>query len=99
MIDNAIKYTNESGEIIIDLYSKNKKIFFSIQNSISEQIDKSEIKNIFDRFYRVDKSRNSKGFGIGLSVAKSIVEQHNGEIMAKIGKNKEFIIDISFKEA
>lgn len=97
LIDNAIKYTNESGDIKIDLYSKNKKIYFSIQNSTNEIIDKKEINNIFDRFYRVDKSRNSKGFGIGLSVAKSIVEQHNGEITVKIKENKHFEINIIFR--
>ena len=65
----------------------------------NEQEKREELKNIFERFYRADKSRNSqiKGYGIGLSVAKTIVEQHNGEISAKINENKQFEIDIVFK--
>ena len=99
LIDNAIKYTEENGEININLSSNSKKVFFTISNTTKDQIDNKELKNIFERFYRADKSRNSqvKGYGIGLSVAKTIVEQHNGEISAKINDNQQFEIDIVFK--
>ena len=99
LIDNAIKYTEENSEININLSSNSKKVFFTISNTTKDQIDNKELKNIFERFYRADKSRNSqvKGYGIGLSVAKIIVEQHNGEISAKINDNQQFEIDIVFK--
>ena len=100
LLDNAIKYTEESGNISISLSSNSKKVYFSISNTTKEQIDEESLRNIFERFYRVDKSRNSriKGFGIGLSVARTITEQHNGEISAKINENKQFEIDIIFKK-
>ena len=100
LLDNAIKYTEESGNISISLSSNSKKVYFSISNTTKEQIDEESLSNIFERFYRVDKSRNSriKGFGIGLSVARTITEQHNGEISAKINENKQFEIDIIFKK-
>lgn len=100
LLDNAIKYTEENGNISILLSSNSKKVYFSISNTTKEQIDEESLRNIFERFYRVDKSRNSriKGFGIGLSVARTITEQHNGEISAKINENKQFEIDIIFKK-
>ena len=100
LLDNAIKYTEESGNISISLSSNSKKVYFSISNTTKEQIDEESLRNIFERFYRVDKSRNSriKGFGIGLSVARTITEQYNGEISAKINENKQFEIDIIFKK-
>ena len=100
LIDNAIKYTEENGEIFISLSSNNRNVKFSISNSTNEEIDEKDLNYIFERFYRGDKSRNSKikGFGIGLSAAKTIVEQHSGEISAKINENKYFEINISFKK-
>ena len=100
LLDNAIKYTEDNGNISISLSSNSKKVYFSISNTTKEQIDEESLRNIFERFYRVDKSRNSriKGFGIGLSVARTITEQHNGEISAKINENKQFEIDIIFKK-
>lgn len=100
LLDNAIKYTEESGNISVSLSSNSKKVYFSISNTTKEQIDEESLRNIFERFYRVDKSRNSriKGFGIGLSVARTITEQHNGEISAKINENQQFEIDIIFKK-
>ena len=59
-------------------------------------IPKGEIKNIFERFYRVDKSRasNEKGMGVGLTISKSIINAHGGEIkvFSEVNKGSEFIV-------
>lgn len=98
-IDNAIKYTEESGEI--DIYSQkiNGKIYINIKdNGIG--ISKEEQENIFDRFYRVDKSRNKEtgGVGLGLAIAKSIANVNGAEIKleSELEKGSKFII--IFKE-
>lgn len=99
LIDNAIKYTEENGKIDIKLSSNNRKVYFTISNTINNQIDEDDLNNIFERFYRIDKSRNTKikGYGIGLSAAKTIVEQHNGKIIAKINDNNQFELNLTFK--
>ena len=90
LIDNAIKYTTENGLIKIMLEYKGKELRFEIANTCDnpEDIDTNQI---FDRFYRNDKSRNSKkkGFGIGLSIAKSIIDIHKGKISAFVNKEKQ----------
>lgn len=92
--ENAIKYTNENGIITFRVYKKDKKAYFEVEdNGIG--ISNDDIKNIFDRFYRADKSRNKDipGTGLGLSIAKWIIDNNNGEIevKSKIGEGTIFI--------
>lgn len=88
-VDNSIKYTQEGGNIKINSFKSNKKVFISIEdNGIG--IPKDDLERIFDRFYRVDKSRNKEinGFGLGLSIAKYIIDTHDGNIKI-YSKSKE----------
>ena len=88
MLDNAVKYTDNGGEISVKLEKteRHKKIYFF--NTCSEVPD-SDPEKLFDRFYRGDKARTQKngGYGIGLSVARSIVEANKGVISAKYTDN------------
>ena len=82
LMDNALKYSLNNGIIKISL-KKNKQsnVYITVSNS-SETINKEQLNKIFDRFFRIDSSRNRKtgGSGLGLNIAKSIVEIHKGSI-------------------
>lgn len=81
LLDNALKYTNQNGKVNISLKKYNNNAVLSISNT-GIGIPPENLPKIFDRFYRVDKSRSreSGGYGLGLAIAKSIVEQHTGKI-------------------
>ena len=100
ILSNAIKYNNGNNEIYIKTFKKGNNINISIKdNGIGIPIN--ECKNIFERFYRVDKSRgaNEKGMGVGLTIAKSIIKAHGGEIkvFSEVNKGSEFIITLPCK--
>lgn len=79
LIDNAIKHTKTKVEV--NLKKERDKIVINVLNE-GEEIPQEEREKIFERFYRVDKSRNrnEKRYGLGLAIAKSIVQKYNGEI-------------------
>lgn len=83
LIDNAMKYSSEKGNIQVVL-SKNKNIVFEVANTC-DTIPSGSLDRLFDRFYRADSSRarETGGYGIGLSVAKAIATSHGGTIEAK----------------
>jgi signal transduction histidine kinase len=81
LIDNAIKYSDPKGHVKVTLDIDNKDIYLKVSNQ-GEEIKEEDLNKIFDRFYKVDKSRNRKSsnYGLGLSIAKKIVDLHDGEI-------------------
>ena len=83
ILDNAIKHTEENGKIIVNTSKEKSNIKIEIKNQ-GEPIPEEEREKIFERFYRVDKARNrsEKRYGLGLSIAKGIVEKYNGNIYA-----------------
>ncbi len=84
LFDNAVKFTNENGYIEVTLVDNNSFIEVNIINS-GEGIKPEELSRIFERFYKVDKSRSldSKGAGLGLYIVKLMIEMHGGKIVAK----------------
>ena len=99
VLDNAIKYTMPEGNIRVT--SKKEKAFAEVKiEDTGIGISGEEVGNIFDRFYRIDKSRNSSGFGLGLSIAKSIAEAHEGTIKVEsaLGRGTVFTIILPLKE-
>ena len=83
LCDNAIKYSDEQGIISLNLYKSGKSIVIDMYNTC-EYVDPHSVERIFDRFYRADESRSREtgGYGIGLSIAKAIVTRHKGKIRA-----------------
>lgn len=83
LIDNAIKYSVKKGMVDVKLY-RDKDIYLLVSNK-GEAISEADREKIFERFYKVDKSRNRKSnnYGLGLSIAKQIVNLHDGEISAE----------------
>jgi signal transduction histidine kinase len=92
LLDNAIQYCDNGGEISVTLH-KGRKIALTVENTYAA-VGELELNRLFDRFYRADKARKfTGGYGVGLSMAKAIVEKHKGEITAY----KKDSTHISFK--
>ncbi len=83
LIDNAIKHSSKKGKVSVNLSKKNKQIVLEVKNK-GLPIKKEDEEKIFERFYKVDESRNrnSNNYGLGLAIAKNIVLKHNGTISA-----------------
>lgn len=85
LLDNAIKYTEPEGPITLSLYREKKRLILRTVNPCAA-MTKEDTARLFDRFYRPDKARSQRsgGFGIGLSIARSIAEAHHGTIKADL---------------
>jgi signal transduction histidine kinase len=81
LLENAITFTPEGREIRLIVYQKSSQLVMEVQDT-GCGIDDDELQNIFDRFYKVDKSRrrSAKGSGLGLAISKQLVELHKGKI-------------------
>lgn len=97
LMDNALKYTPEGGTVELKLEATGKTATLTVTNTTNEELLPADLAHLFDRFYRADASRNSKtgGYGIGLSVAKAIVQNHGGKIRAT-AETGIFCISASF---
>lgn len=97
LVDNAVKFTPEGGYIEVSSKADAEKVIVKIRNS-GKGIASEEIDKIFERFYKVDKSRSFdvKGAGMGLYIVKTIIELHGGHIAARseFGEYAEFIFQL-----
>jgi len=101
LIDNAIKYSPKDKKIVISSKVKNNLIYLEVKDQ-GIGINEKDLPYIFDRFYRADESRTKKdvdGFGLGLSIAKQIIERHKGTITvtSKVGSGTSFVIKLPIK--
>ncbi len=97
LIHNAVKFTRPGGEIVLLAEAEPGVVMFAVQDT-GIGIPEESVSRIFERFYRVDKSRAGSGTGLGLSIAKHIVEAHKGKIWAESveGKGSTFYFTIPY---
>lgn len=85
LVDNALKYSPKASKITASLKLQGRHVAFAITNK-GEGIVKENLPHVFDRFYRVNESRNDGGSGLGLALAKEIVALHRGELFVSSAK-------------
>jgi signal transduction histidine kinase len=97
LLDNAVKYTNSKGTIGLKLKRYYNNVVLSVTNT-GEGIPEEHAMRVFDRFYRTDKARGRRNgsYGLGLSIAKAIVEQHRGRISVKsiVNESTTFSVEL-----
>lgn len=100
LLDNAIKFTPSGGTIGVSTHKEDGKARLSFTDT-GTGIPEKDIPYIFDRFYQVDRSRSREGAGLGLAIAKVIIESHQGHVTVESqpGKGTRFNIDFPLKEA
>jgi len=95
LLRNSMNYTDKNGRVELSLINEVDHIFIRVEDS-EPGVNKENIPHIFDRFYRVEKSRNRAmgGSGLGLSICKTIIEAHNGSIIAEPSSYRGLCIKI-----
>ena len=86
LIDNAAKYTKPGDEILLECGTAGNEAYIQVQDT-GIGMQESDVKQMFERFYRSDEVRSYQGTGLGLSIAKWIVDKHKGhfEILSRTG--------------
>jgi signal transduction histidine kinase len=94
LVDNALRHT-VAGSIDVSLQKQEENILFSVTDS-GEGIESQHLEKIFERFYQVESSRSRKGAGLGLSIARCIIETHGGSIrvVSKRGTGSTFLVTL-----
>ena len=97
-LDNAVKYTPQGGKVWLKSRQEKGKIVLEIKDT-GIGISKTDLPHIFERFYRADKARVKGGFGLGLALAKRIIELHHGsvKVTSQVGKGTKFTIRLPLK--
>lgn len=93
LLENALKYS--VSHTSLTLYRQKNNVILSVENDISKELSKEDTQNIFKRFYRLDESHSSAGYGLGLPIAKEIVAMHKGEIKVR-SENKKICFNVYF---
>lgn len=95
LLDNALKYSPVNGYIHLSLKQQGKFAVLSVSNTTVDPISRHTLEHLFDRFYRADESRHSQGHGIGLSIAKAVVNAHKGKIAASSPDGRSLTITVT----
>jgi signal transduction histidine kinase len=100
LIDNAVKYSDDSSNISVELASSNSNVILTVKDE-GQGISDAEKAKVFDKFYRQESesTRKSQGTGLGLYILKYLVEQHNGAISLTDNEPKGSIFEIIFKSS
>lgn len=94
LLDNALKYSYPNTTVLLTLRTAGRFSVLCV-DSIGDPISKEDLQNIFHRFYTVDKARTGSSYGLGLSIAQSIVEEHKGKIWAEnSGNHNRFYVKL-----
>ncbi len=98
LLDNAMKYSPDGGAVALSLKKTGRQTLLSVTNT-AENMEKGDQDRLFDRFYRADASRNSEtgGFGLGLAIAKAVVDVHKGKIHA-VSDGQSLTVEAAFPE-
>ncbi len=101
MLQNAIAYNRDSGSIDVQLRAVGDQAVLSVRDT-GIGIAPEDVPHIFERFYRVDKSRSqTSGHGLGLAISEAIIQKHGGKIMvsSEVGKGSEFVVTLPRQES
>lgn len=100
LLDNAVKYSPEGGTISVRLKQEGCFLKLAVSNTTVQPVEKEQLNHLFDRFYRADQSRNSStgGYGLGMSIAHSIVAVHKGKIRAESSAENALTIFVTLPE-
>jgi two-component system sensor histidine kinase CiaH len=95
LLDNAVKYSREGGEVLVTIDNRDSTALATVRD-YGQGIDPGDLPHIFERFYRADRARSTEGYGLGLSLAKSIVQAHHAHIEVTSAPGSGAVFSIAF---
>lgn len=100
LLDNALKYSPQGGKLALKLEKQGRGVLLTVSNTTAQPMERDKLSHLFDRFYRTDQSRSSQtgGYGLGLSIARSIVLAHKGKIRAESPDGTSLSVAVTLPE-